>query len=437
MSGTLLRRILWASLGFVALVVLAAALLAVLDLREAGESLPMQAAAGTPAFQSTPAQVERGRYLALAGNCASCHTTRGGAPYAGGRGIETPFGTIYASNLTSDEKTGLGAWSPAQFWRALHHGRSRDGRLLYPAFPYPNFTKVTREDSDAIYAYLRTVPPVAQANLAHTLRFPYDTQAALSVWRALSFTSGEFVPDTTQSVEWNRGAYLVDGLGHCIACHGSRNQLGATEEKRGLSGGLIAVQNWYAPSLHSPREAGVAGWTLPEVVGLLKTGTSSHGSVMGPMAEVVMRSTQYLSEPDLQAMAVYLQHLPATEPAAPPEAPAVVKPFRRDAGVMARGSKVYDQQCAYCHGAEGQGAVGAYPPLAGNRAVNMASVVNLLQIVRHGGFVPATQGNPRPYGMPPFGHVLDDSDIAAVLSYVRGSWGNNADMVSLRDTVQR
>ena len=203
------------------------------------------------------------------------------------------------------------------------------------------------------------------------------------------------------------------------------------------------MQNWYAPSLHSPREAGVAGWATPDVVGLLKTGTSPHGSVMGPMAEVVMRSTQYLSEPDLQAMAVYLQQLPAIEPTGASggdtaaNAAARIEPIRRDAGVMARGAKIYDQQCAYCHGAEGQGAVGAYPPLAGNRAVNMDSVVNLLQVVRHGGFAPATQGNPRPYGMPPFGHVLDDGDIAAVLSYLRGSWGNNAGMVGLRDTSRR
>ena len=443
MSTAAWRRILWALLGFVALVAAGAGVITALDLRDAGESLPMQAAPGTPPFQSTPAQVERGRYLALAGNCASCHTTRGGVPYAGGRGIETPFGSIYASNLTPDDNTGLGAWSPAHFWRAMHHGRSRDGRLLYPAFPYPSFTRVTREDSDALYAYLRTVPPVGQANLPHRLRFPYDTQAALTVWRALSFRSGEFAPDTARSAEWNRGAYLVDGLGHCIACHGTRNQLGATEEKLGLSGGLIAVQNWYAPSLHSPREAGVAGWATPDVVGLLKTGTSPHGSVMGPMAEVVMRSTQYLSEPDLQAMAVYLQQLPAIEPTGASggdtaaNAAARIEPIRRDAGVMARGAKIYDQQCAYCHGAEGQGAVGAYPPLAGNRAVNMDSVVNLLQVVRHGGFAPATQGNPRPYGMPPFGHVLDDGDIAAVLSYLRGSWGNNAGMVGLRDTSRR
>jgi mono/diheme cytochrome c family protein len=209
------------------------------------DPLPEQA----QAFDATPQQVERGRYLALAGNCAGCHTTRGGQPYAGGLPLETPFGTIYSSNLTSDAKAGIGGWSSAHFWRAMHNGRSKDGRLLYPAFPYPNFTKVTREDSDAIYAYLRTVAPAPAPNLAHRLRFPYDTQAALAVWRALSFKPEPFVANAGKPAEWNRGAYLVDGLGHCIACHGARNSLGATETKLGLSGGLIAVENWYAPSL--------------------------------------------------------------------------------------------------------------------------------------------------------------------------------------------
>ncbi|RYF64110.1 MAG: c-type cytochrome [Comamonadaceae bacterium] len=384
------------------------------------------------AFHSTPAQVERGRYLALAGNCAGCHTARGGAAYAGGLAIDTPFGTIYASNLTPDDARGIGTWSAAHFWRAMHHGRSKDGRLLYPAFPYPNFTKVTREDSDAIYAYLRSVPPSDTPNAAHRLRFPYNTQAALAVWRALSFTPGTFVADAGKPAEWNRGAYLVNGLGHCIACHGSRNSLGATEEKRGMSGGLIPIENWYAPSLTSTREAGVADWPTQDVVALLKHGTSARGSVMGPMAAVVYQSTQHLSEADLSAMAVYLQQLPQAEAAPQPAAP-----IRRDPGVMARGNKIFDQRCAYCHGDAGQGAQNAYPPLAGNRAVNMASPINLIQMVRHGGFLPATAGNPRPYGMPAFGHVLDDSDIAAVLTYVRGSWGNDAEPVSPRQMMQR
>ena len=414
-----MRRLLYTLIAVLALLVLAAIAIVALNLR--GEDKLPDAPA---AFNATPAQVERGRYLALAGNCAGCHTTRGGAPYAGGLGIDTPFGTVYASNLTPDESAGIGSWSAAHFWRAMHNGRSKDGRLLYPAFPYPSFTRVTREDSDAIYAYLRTVPPAPAPNAPHKLRFPYDTQAALATWRALFFAPGTFVADPARPAEWNRGAYLVDGLGHCIACHGTRNVLGATEEKLGLAGG--PVENWYAPSLNSKREAGVADWDAQHVVALLKNGTSPRGSVMGPMADVVYRSTQYLSDADLQAMAVFLKQLPEGAPAAA----AATAPARRDAGLMARGSKIYDQQCAYCHGDAGQGAEGAYPALAGSRAVNMDSTVNLVQALRHGGFLPATNGNPRPYGMPPFGHVLDDDGIAAVLTYIRGSWGNDAPPVT-------
>ncbi|MGJ7543394.1 c-type cytochrome [Variovorax sp. LT1R16] len=422
----MLKRFLYLLAGLVVLLVLGTAALIALNLR-GEDTLPAEAG---PDFEATPAQVDRGRYLALAGNCAGCHTVRGGQPYAGGLGIETPFGTVYASNLTPDAQQGIGSWSPAHFWRAMHNGRSKDGRLLYPAFPYPSFTRITREDSDALYAYLRSVPASATPNAAHRLRFPYDTQAALAVWRALSFTPAPFVPDPAQPAEWNRGAYLVEGLGHCIACHGTRNVLGATEEKRGLSGGLIPIENWYAPSLASRREASVADWETRHVVALLKNGTAPGGSVMGPMADVVFRSTQHLSEVDLTAMAVYLQKLPdATAPAPAPQ--------RRDVGTMERGARIYDQRCAYCHGDAGQGATGAYPPLAGSRAVNMDTPANLIQVVRHGGFLPATAGNPRPYGMPPFGHVLDDNDIAAVLTYVRGSWGNDAPAVSQRDTMRR
>ncbi len=423
-----MRRILVTGIALV--VLLAAAMLALVALNLRGEEeLP----AAPTAFDATPALVERGRYLALAGNCAGCHTARGGAAYAGGPGIETPFGTVFASNLTPHEGAGIGGWSAAHFWRAMHNGRSRDGRLLYPAFPYPNFTRVTREDSDAIYAYLRTVPPSVTPNAAHKLRFPYNTQAALAVWRALSFTPGSFEADPARPAEWNRGAYLVDGLGHCIACHGTRNVLGATEDKLGLSGGLIPIENWYAPSLTSKREAGVSDWDTKDVVSLLKTGTSPRGSVMGPMADVVYRSTQHLSDEDVRAMAVYLKALPENAPAA---GQTPVPAARRDAGTMARGARIYDQRCAYCHGDVGQGAQGAYPALAGSRAVNAQSTVNLAQVLRHGGFLPATAGNPRPYGMPPFGHVLDDDGIADVLTYIRGSWGNDAAPVS-RGAVMR
>ncbi|WP_341888776.1 c-type cytochrome [Variovorax sp. YR752] len=428
-----LRHFGWALLGLVTLAAVLAGVVLALNLR--GEDpLPERA----EAFEATPQLVERGRYLALAGNCAGCHTTRGGQPYAGGVPLETPFGTIYATNLTPDPTHGIGSWSSAHFWRAMHNGRSKDGRLLYPAFPYPNFTQVTREDSDALYAYLRGVAPAATENKAHRLRFPYDTQAALAVWRALSFKPQPFVANANKPAEWNRGAYLVGGLGHCIACHGSRNSLGATETKLGLSGGLIAVENWYAPSLADPHEAGVADWPAADVVALLKSGTSPRGSVMGPMADVVFRSTQYLSDADLGAMAIYLKDLPeAVKKDAPEATKAPAAPVRRDAGAMVRGAKIYDQRCAYCHGDQGQGAAGAYPPLAGNRAVTMARPTNLIQVVAHGGFLPATAGNPRPYGMPPFGHALDATEVAEVLTYIRGAWGNNAAPVTQLDTMRR
>jgi len=422
-----MRRLLYVLIFLATLGILAAFAIIGLNLR--GEAkLPDP----PTAFNPTPELVERGRYLALAGNCAGCHSALGSAPYAGGVGIETPFGTVFASNLTPDPAAGIGKWNADHFWRALHNGRSKDGRLLYPAFPYPNFTRVTREDSDAIFAYLQTVPPSPTPNQPHQLRFPYDTQAALAVWRALSFTAGTFEPNPNKSAEWNRGAYLVDGLGHCIACHGTRNVLGATQEKLGLSGGLIAVQNWYAPSLTSNREAGVAEWAPHDVVELLKNGRSERGSVMGPMADVVYGSTQHLKEADLLAMASYLRELPSTSAAV-----ASTTSPKRDARVMERGQRIFDQRCAYCHGDRGQGAVGAYPPLAGNRAVLMNSPVNLIQIVRHGGFLPTTAGNPRPYGMPPFRIVLDDTDVAAVLTYVRGSWGNDAPPVTARDMLRQ
>lgn len=424
----MLRRSVLALVGLLAVLLIGAAAVVALNLRD---EAPLPPDADAP-FTATPMQIERGRYLALAGNCAGCHTVRGGAPYAGGMGIGTPFGTVYASNLTPDRAHGIGSWSAVHFWRAMHNGRSKDGHLLYPAFPYPSFTRITREDADALYAYLRSVPAAATPNMPHRLRFPYDTQAALAVWRALSFTPATFVADDTQSSEWNRGAYLVEGLGHCIACHGARNALGATQDKRGLSGGLIAGENWYAPSLTSKREASVADWETRHIVALLKNGTAPGASVSGPMADVVFRSTQHLSDADLTAMAVYLKKLPDRTPA-----PAETPPQHRDAGALERGARIYDQRCAYCHGDAGQGVPGAYPPLAGNRAVNLETPVNLIQLVRQGGFLPATTGNPRPFGMPPFGHVLDDKEIADVLSYVRSAWGNDAPAVTARDTMRR
>ena len=403
----------------------AAALIWTLNVRDESDLNAPRAAAGLSSDL-----IARGAYLARAGNCASCHTARGGQSYAGGRGIETPFGTVFTSNLTSDEKTGLGSWSSAHFWRAMHNGRSKSGRLLYPAFPYSNYTQVTREDSDALFAYLGSLPAVAQPNQHNTLRFPYQSQAALAVWRALYFSPGVYQPDASRNAEWNRGAYLIKGLGHCSACHTARNALGATSEGLDLAGGLIPMQNWYAPSLTSPHEAGVGDWDRAHIVSLLKNGVSARASVAGPMTEVVLRSTQYLSLEDLGAMAQFLKELP--KPLTRSDAldePAAATPTTSSA-TAAKGTKLYEHYCAQCHGDAGQGVVNAYPALAGNRAVIMKSTVNLVQIVLNGGFAPATEGNPRPFGMPPFVLALGDNDLSAVLTHIRNSWGNQASEIT-------
>jgi len=411
------------------LVLLAALAGGVVWLNLRGEA-PIPADAAPAA--GTPEQAARGEYLARAGNCATCHTARGGAPYAGGRGLATPFGTVYASNLTPDETTGLGRWSADHFWRALHHGRSYDGRLLYPAFPYPDTTRVTRADSDALYAYLRTLPAVRQPNTPHALEFPYGTQAALAVWRALFFRAGTFEPEAQQSAEWNRGAYLVRGLSHCAACHGGRNFLGATPQGGlSLAGGLIPMRNWYAPALTAPDQAGVADWPLDDIVALLRDGVSPRGAALGPMADVVFRSTQHLAAADLSAMAVFLKSLPQS---AAREAHAKAPdPAQRELG-----EKRYATHCAACHGERGEGARNAagatlYPPLAGNRMVAMDPPANLVRVIVHGGYLPATAGNPRPFGMPPFAQVLSDSEIAAISTFLRSSWGSQAEAVSAQE----
>jgi mono/diheme cytochrome c family protein len=379
----------------------------------------------------TPEQVARGRYLATAGNCMGCHTVPGGDAYAGGRAIDTPFGAVFSSNLTPDSDTGIGAWSPDHLWRALHHGRSRDGRMLYPAFPYPNYTHVTREDSDAIYAYLRTLAPVRRENTAHAVGFPYNTRPALAVWRALFFSPGGPLTDPAQGADWNRGAYLVQGLGHCNACHSARNLLGGTTGVLDLSGGLIPMQNWYAPSLASPDEAGVATWEIDEIVALLRDGVSPRATVIGPMAEVVQNSTQHLTPADLKAMATYLKALPQapTRPA-PPASAASAASAPAAMRVNTRGREVYEIHCAQCHGVTGEGVPGAYPALAKNRAVTMDPPANLVRAVLLGGYAPATAGNPRPYGMPPFATELDENDVAAVLTYVRTHFGNEGSAVT-------
>lgn len=370
-------------------------------------------------------QIARGAYLARAGNCAGCHTARGGEPFAGGGAVTTPFGSVYAANLTPDAATGLGRWSAATFWRALHNGRSADGRLLVPACPYPNFTLLRRDDAEDLFAYLGSLEPVAQAPPPHALRLPYGTQPALAVWRALFFRPGAPPLDTARTAEWQRGAYLVGGLGHCSACHGQRNAWGATGGAFDLRGGM--AQGWLAPALDDPQAAGVAGWPLEDIVALLKKGRNRQAGVSGPMAMVIARSTQHLDDSDLRAMAAFLHslqslpHRSRTEPATAEPPPAET---------LALGGRLYERHCASCHGDAGEGKPGQAPSLADNRAVTLASPVNVIKVVLGGGFGPATAAHPRPYGMPPYATLFSDAEVAAVVSYLRASWGHRAAPVS-------
>ena len=421
-----MKRLITALLGLAVLAAALAGTVAALNLRD--ES-PVTDDAPPAAGAAAPELLARGEYLARAGNCIGCHTLRGSVPFAGGRGIETPFGTVFTSNLTPDADTGLGAWNASHFWRAMHNGRSRDGRLLYPAFPYTHYTRVTRADSDAIFAFLRSLPPARAPQRPHALRFPYDSQAALAVWRALYFTPEAHQDDPARPADWNRGAYLVRGLGHCSACHAARNALGAIRDDESLAGAALPMGDWYAPALTSPAEAGLGGWDSARVVQLLKTGQAPGASVMGPMAEVVLRSTQHLADADLQAMAAYLRALP--------QAPVPKRvPIPRDGDQMQRGKAIYEKRCADCHGEDGRGVAGIYPALSGNRAVTMDSAANVVVAIASGGYPPATAGNPRPFGMPPFGHELNTQDLAAVATYIRGSWGNEAKPVTPFDLTR-
>jgi mono/diheme cytochrome c family protein len=375
------------------------------------------------------ALVAKGEYLAKAGDCIACHTDPGGALFAGGRPLPTPFGTIYSSNITPDPATGIGKWSADDFYKTMHEGRFPDGGILYPVMPYASYTKVTRADSDAIFAYLRSVPAANRRNRQHDLQFPYDNRQLILGWRTLYFNQGEYQPDAAKSAEWNRGAYLTDGLGHCAMCHSPINALGGTRESQAFHGGLIPMQNWYAPSLTSNKEAGLGEWSIDEIVALLRTGVSTRGAVYGPMAEVTFNSLQYLSDADLRAMAVYLKSLAADSP------PATTSsvPAAETSLLMNFGQTVYEARCASCHALDGRGMPPDYPPLASNPSIQMESAVNPIRMVLNGGFPPGTAGNPMPYGMPPFAQSLSDDEVAAVVTYIRAAWGNRGTAVSARD----
>ena len=415
-----LRRSWWV------LALLIVALAGGLYFGRAGQSppSPLQREADAAALHD-PALIARGEYLSTVGDCAACHTARDGQRYAGGRSLATPFGDVPAPNITPDPQTGIGQWSFDDFWHALHEGRGRQGELLYPVFSYTSFTKVTRDDALAIFAYLKSLPPVHRPDTELGLGFPYNVRSSLIAWRALYFKPGVFQPNPARTPQWNRGAYLVQGLGHCNECHATRDSLGGIDKNQHLTGGQIPQLDWYAPDLSMQPGGGLAGWSAQDIVDLLKTGQSAKGVAFGPMAEVVRKSTQYMTEADLQAVASYLQSLP-------PRTQSAAAPFKRAANYE-RGGKLYTQRCADCHGQDGNGVAGVYPPLNGNISVTEPTGINAIRSVLLGGFAPVTAGNPKPYSMPPFASQLSDADVAAVVSYIRQSWSNKTPAVTPQD----
>jgi mono/diheme cytochrome c family protein len=390
-----------------------------------GRFLSPSASPSSPAAALyTPQAIARGEYLAHIGGCMACHTAKGGESLAGGRRIDTPFGAVFSSNLTSSKKYGLGEWSEADFQNALQWGRSRDGHLLLPAFPYNHTSVFTPQDVQALFAWLQTVKPAETAQAAHRITWPLGTQPVIAVWRSLFFTPTPFQEDARQSPEWNRGAYLLQSAGHCAACHGQRNMLGSFPAVDDLSGGFLSPQMWFAPSLVDNAQTTLHQSNTSEVANLLRTGHNHTAHASGPMAEFVQHTGQYLSEPDAHAIATYLKAQ------LKPSASKALAPADTRAASSPSAQALYKTHCATCHGNNGEGKQGIYPALANNPAVILSQPENLIQMTLYGGYGPSTTQHPRPYGMPPFLFTLNNQQIADVLNHIRSQWGNQASAIS-------
>jgi mono/diheme cytochrome c family protein len=375
-----------------------------------------------PIPDTTPnaAQVRKGQYLVAAGDCMSCHLRAEGEPFAGGLGLNTPFGVIYSSNISSDTETGIGNWTPDQFYRAMHEGISDHGNHLYPAFPYPWFNRVTREDTDAILAYLKTTPGVKYRPPANKLPFPLNIRMAVGGWNLLFLKQGTFKPDPKQSEEWNRGAYLVNGLGHCSACHTPKNMFGADKTEKAFHGGVL--EDFVAPDLTGNPRTGLGSWSLDDITEYLHTGRNARAGAGGPMADVITYSTSLMTDADRHAMAVYLKSLPAS----PDEAVTVA-----DAGAMKRGAEIYSDACTGCHLENGVGQPRFFPPLGKNSMVQQNDPTGLIHLILAGGRIGPSPTRPSPLTMPSFAWKLTDQEIADVSTYLRNSWGNQASAVPL------
>jgi mono/diheme cytochrome c family protein len=385
-----------------------------------GTALLCTALAGNArADQASAGVLDRGKALAEAADCAGCHTADPAKPFAGGKRINTPFGAIYAPNLTPDRLTGIGGWSDDDFYRALHLGIAPDGSRYYPAFPYPNFTKITRDDVLVMRAFFATLAPVGNRPPPPQLRWPLNHRAVMRGWNLLFFKSGTLKPDPQRSALWNRGAYLVEGAAHCGVCHTPKNPLGADRPDQRYGGGLI--DGWFAPRLDNAPRSGLKSWSEDDIAEYLASGRNGRSHAGGPMAEVVINSTAKMSDDDVKAIAVYLKDLPAGA-----AEPAVAAP---PPSQMTEGAMIYKSACIACHEADGSGALRVYPPLPGNANLQSADPSSTLKVILDGAKTVTTARAPNAGSMPAYRDKLTDQAIAAVASYIRNSWGNAAPAV--------
>ena len=384
-----------------------------------GAALAMTAA-GAPAQETDPALIARGEYLTRAADCLACHITEGGKPYAGGLPVKMPFGTLYSTNITPDKETGIGNWSDDEFVEAMQQGVGPDGKHYYPAFPYTSYTLMPREDILAIKAYLFSLEPVAQPNRENDIGFPFNQRWGIALWNLLFLDDERFEPDAGQSEQWNRGAYLVEGPGHCGECHTPRHLLQARSGSRALGGATI--QGWAAWNITGDEQSGIGNWPDEALASYLATGVApGYGVAGGPMAEVVNHSLRHLTAEDIQAMVVYLKSVPG-QPAEVkrPENKALANEPPADSR-HPLGQKLFADACASCHQWDGSGRQSDYASLRGLRTLNDPQGLNLVQVILNGDALHGPSGH---HLMPAFSRHFNDREVSALSNFMLAHFGS-------------
>jgi mono/diheme cytochrome c family protein len=389
---------------------------------------------GVPATLAQASPVERGAYLARAADCEACHTAPGGKPYAGGLAFKLPFGTMYSTNITPDKESGIGNYSDQDFLNAVHRGIREDGARLYPAMPYASYTYMTDADALAIKAYLFSLPPVRAPDPENTLTFPFNQRWAMIFWSAVFNRDHRFEPDSSKSPEWNRGAYVSEALAHCGECHTPRNLAFALDNRKKFAGAVAA--GWRAYNISSDKTTGIGGWSDDDLVAYLATGhATGHGTASGPMGEAVDRSLSYLVPEDVRAVVAYLRTVPATPSPDLPASPAPPAPpsHKQGGGAQeARGKILFEGACVSCHGWTGESPLSPFATIAGARAVNDPTAINVAEIVIHG---TRRHHPPDAISMPAFGDAYSDIEIAAVANYVTARFGSKPSQLTAQDVA--